>query len=117
MPCISLMRLTDRILRFFHNYWLIIAITALVKVAIAGTVIFLQPLPSGFFESFSHWDSYRYISIAKNWYAIENGREIVWFPFYPFLIRLVSYATSDYFLSGVLISVFFHLRLRFFSLS
>lgn len=65
---------------------------------------------SDFLEAWKRWDSAHYINIAENGYtgAVENGEHIflVFYPLYPWLIKLVSLFVGDYRLAGILISVF-----------
>lgn len=64
---------------------------------------------SDFLEAWKRWDSAHYINIAANGYhgAIENGQHIflVFYPLYPWLIRLLSIVIADYRLCGIIISV------------
>lgn len=61
-----------------------------------------------FLEVWKRWDSAHYINIAENGYAgaIENGEHIflVFYPLYPWLMRVVSLFVSDIRLGGILIS-------------
>lgn len=53
-----------------------------------------------------HWDAKSYISIAYNGYASVGERrfDIAFFPFYPFLVSVLTFVTGDAVLSGVIIS-------------
>lgn len=63
---------------------------------------------SDFLETWKRWDSTPYINIAQNTYirAIENGEHLflVFYPLYPWLIRLFSVFIEDFRLCGILIS-------------
>lgn len=65
---------------------------------------------SDFLDTWSRWDSAHYLNIAENGYygAIENGEHLflVFFPFYPWLIRTVSLVAGNYKLAGILVSCF-----------
>lgn len=64
---------------------------------------------SDFLESWKRWDSAHYINIAENGYAgaIENGQHIflVFYPLYPWLMKIMSLFLKDIRLCGILISV------------
>ena len=64
---------------------------------------------SDFLEAWKRWDSAHYINIAENGYAgaIENGEHIflVFYPLYPWLMRLVYAIFGDFRLCGIFISV------------
>ena len=51
-------------------------------------------------------DAPRYINIAQNWYASsgDDAKNIVFYPLYPFFVKIVHYIFVDYFWSGVIIS-------------
>lgn len=54
------------------------------------------------------WDSHHYLWLAQNWYtnAGEERFFIVFFPLYPLMIRLLSFVFQDYFVSGLMVSLF-----------
>lgn len=64
---------------------------------------------SDFLEAWKRWDSAHYLNIAENGYsgAVENGEHIflVFYPLYPWLIKVLSYVVKDFRLAGLLISV------------
>lgn len=64
---------------------------------------------SDFLETWKRWDSSHYINIAENGYggAIENGEHIflVFYPLYPWLMKLLSLLVRDIRFCGILISV------------
>lgn len=64
---------------------------------------------SEFLEAWKRWDAAHYLNIAENGYsgAVENGQHLflVFYPLYPWLMKLVSFVTGDYRLAGILISV------------
>lgn len=63
---------------------------------------------SDFLEAWKRWDSAHYLNIADNGYrgAIENGEHIflVFYPLYPWLIKILSFVFKDMRLCGVIIS-------------
>lgn len=61
-----------------------------------------------FLDSFVRWDGKHYLNLAQNGYAnaIENGKHLflVFYPLYPWLIRLAQLLVQDYVLAGILVS-------------
>jgi len=63
--------------------------------------------PKGFVNLHARWDSEFYIDIAQNGYSCASQTlcNSVFFPFYPFLIKIFSFLPSiDFYLAGFLIS-------------
>lgn len=73
-----------------------------------------------YYGDFSKWDAGLYIEIAQRGYTLISCAELVgksnpeqwcgnsgWMPFYPYLIKMVSFTGLDIRLSGFLISLFF----------
>lgn len=62
-----------------------------------------------FLDTWTRWDSTHYLNIAQNGYmgAIENGEHLflVFYPLYPWIIRITTLITQNYQISGLLISV------------
>lgn len=58
------------------------------------------------FGIWNRWDAQSYLSIARHGYTSvgERSFQIVFFPFYPFLVSLLSIITRDVFVSALLIS-------------
>jgi hypothetical protein len=52
--------------------------------------------------SSDRWDAIHYVGIAQHGYATASST--VFFPLYPLLIRIVTWVTGSYVLSGVLVS-------------
>ena len=61
-----------------------------------------------FFECWAHWDSPHYLDIAEKGYAncIENGQHLflVFFPLYPWVVRLFHLICPSWQLAGMLVS-------------
>lgn len=67
----------------------------------------------------ARWDSFWYLDIAQNGYSLEYNPwglyNIVFFPLYPFLIKLTSFLTAgDFVLSGWILSIVFLLLALFY---
>lgn len=64
---------------------------------------------SDFWKAFVRWDGFHYINIAGNGYAnaIEDGKHLflVFYPLYPWLIRLLELLLASYELAGIAVSV------------
>ena len=61
-----------------------------------------------FLEAWKRWDSAHYINIAQNGYqgAVENGQHLflVFFPLYPWLMRILHVTGIDLRMAGIVIS-------------
>jgi len=67
----------------------------------------LEPTLISVFHSFNRWDAPHYLNLAEIGYSLsENGRHIfvVFFPLYPWLIRLVNVAVGNYLTSAYIVS-------------
>ena len=53
-------------------------------------------------ELWKRWDTLHYLQVAQSGYA--TGPHLVIYPVYPLLIRVVTFVTSDYFISALLVS-------------
>lgn len=82
-------------------------------ILVLGYVVFYMngQADTGFFTYFyqkfsTGGDTPHYINIAKNGYAAngEFANLIVFYPLYPFLMKILSFVVRDYFISGVIIS-------------
>ncbi len=104
-------------------FWLVVVnlfgLLALNRLNLVGDQAYNWIDPAKFFQEktwnpvFLHakWDSFWYLDIAQNGYSykgVEKLSNIVFFPLYPFLIKVVSFFTlGNYILAGWLISVIF----------
>jgi Gpi18-like mannosyltransferase len=62
-----------------------------------------QPDKLNFLQRWSYWDGGGYLAIAENGYKTINS--YAFFPFYPLVIKIVSYVTfGNYLLSGLFVS-------------
>ena len=82
----------------------------LCLIAYLAAMLFLDE-PNNLFISYQQlWiqsDAPHYLTIAKNWY-VSSGEDavlLVFLPLYPMLIRLLSYLSGSYMVSGILISL------------
>jgi hypothetical protein len=88
---------------------LILVIKALVLIF--GILVFLivegQP-PTGILSVWTRWDAEQYIAIARDGYraTVADRFSLVFYPLFPWLIRLVALAVRDYPASAILVSTF-----------
>jgi Gpi18-like mannosyltransferase len=89
---------------------LILAIKALVLIF--GTVtytVWQNKAPAGFYgwlEIWNHWDGPHYLDLARDGYVTQGDQQnwIVFYPLYPWAIRLFALIFRDYLLSAFVIS-------------
>ena len=89
-----------------------LAIASRLIIYFLGYIYAIQTLDTktGFFESFdsmwNKWDSIHYLNLAKNGYSVsgENAKLIVFYPFYPLLVRIAAVILKNHLLSGVVVS-------------
>jgi Gpi18-like mannosyltransferase len=65
-------------------------------------------IPSSLLTIWNRWDTAHYLDIAQRGYSNTTAGErylrIVFFPFYPILIRLFAFVSRDYMLSALIVS-------------
>lgn len=70
--------------------------------------IILQNEYPAFLPLWYTWDAQHYVEIAMDWYtsstANERNLQIVFFPLYPLLIKIVAFFVGSYVVSGLLVS-------------
>lgn len=61
-----------------------------------------------FLSSFVRWDGSHYLNLARNGYinAVEDGKHLflVFYPLYPWLIRVLQFLIHNYELAGIIVS-------------
>ena len=96
-------------------FWHIILLAALSRVILYGVGFlssrFIINFNAGFFESLTQlWqrsDAMHFVKIAENWY-VNTGEDrvfLVFLPFFPMLIRLLSYVFGSAVFSGIFLSL------------
>ncbi len=92
------------------------ALVSIIIITTVGTFFFsyfalmtLQnEIPSSLLTIWNRWDTAHYLDIAQRGYSNTTEGErylrIVFFPFYPILIRLFAFAFRDYMLSALIVS-------------
>lgn len=65
-----------------------------------------QTLPSNWLEIWHRWDSLHYVSIAQDGYQATGpaAPSLVFFPLFPWLMRIVAFVVRNYIVAGFLIS-------------
>jgi Gpi18-like mannosyltransferase len=96
-----------------YSLKIVLLITLIVKVFIFSLGFAVSYMNEGaapplsiIMRQFSHWDSPHYIDIAKNGYVNEGDQRffIVFFPFYPVLVRLITFNFDCINLSALIVS-------------
>jgi hypothetical protein len=66
----------------------------------------LLPSPRGWLEIWNRWDAPHYLDLARAGYVAEGAesRWIVFYPLYPWLVRLAALFTRDYLVGAFLVS-------------
>lgn len=86
---------------------LVLAAKALLVVYGAAAFTVLQnQWAGGWLEIWNRWDAPHYLDIARQGYVStgEESRWIVFYPLYPWLVRVAAFVLRDYLLSAFLVS-------------
>jgi len=93
-----------------------IELSVIAMVSIVGTFVFayvayvliVDSFPDSVISIWNTWDTHHYLNIAKEGYSSSMVDEkhllIVFFPLYPFLIKIFSLVFQDHLLSALLVS-------------
>ncbi len=89
-------------------------LTSIIIITTVGTILFSyvkfivfeNNIPPSLLSLWNRWDTYHYLDIAQNGYTnVSEGRFfIVFFPFYPFMVKLFALIFRNYMLSAVIVS-------------
>ncbi len=98
-----------RILRWdWETIRLVLAIKLLfLTFGIQAVAAFTQK-HRGWLELWNNWDSTHYLKLAEHGYvaAGDSWVSLVFFPLYPWLVRLVAFVARDYMLAALIVSGF-----------
>lgn len=111
--------------------WILIintfAVFALNRFNLKGDTAYTWIDPNKFYQEqkwepislHDRWDSFWYLDIAQNGYSLEYNQwglyNIVFFPLYPFLIKIISFLTAgNFILAGWILSIVFLLLALFY---
>jgi hypothetical protein len=89
---------------------MVLAVKALVLLfgaqAYTVTTNRLLPFLRGWLEIWDRWDAPHYLDIARDGYVAEGlaSRWIVFYPLYPWLVRVAAFFTRDYLTGAFLVS-------------
>jgi hypothetical protein len=85
---------------------LILGIKALLLTYAVQAVATVTPAHAGWLEIWNHWDATHYLRLAEKGYAtMGEGRvSLVFFPLYPWLVRLAAFLIRDYFVATFIVS-------------
>ncbi len=78
----------------------------LVVYGAAAFTVLQNQWPGGWLEIWNRWDAPHYLDIARQGYVStgEESRWIVFYPLYPWLVRVAAFVLRDYLLSAFLVS-------------
>lgn len=97
----------NKLIYILKRWQLIIMLTIVIRLVLLIFSLLVNP-ETNIVSSWIRWDGPHYIDIARNWYQTSGDpvNFIVFYPFYPMLIKLLSFFINPY-LSAIIISVFF----------
>lgn len=83
-----------------------IALLALVYISERALLDHRHGFSEMLYESMRHWDAKHYINLADLGYRGlgENQFLLVFFPLFPYLVRLLNFIVHDFVISGMLVS-------------
>ena len=100
--------------KFWDRQLVRVALAVLLSraaVLLIGYLFYLLREPDGTLGLFKEWlmqagDVPHYLRIAENGYSVGDAYEnlVVFYPLFPFFIRLLQYVVGDYFIAGLLVS-------------
>lgn len=86
----------------------VISIIGTFIIAYAAYVLLQDKYPDSIISIWNVWDTHHYIAIAQYGYTSstvdERNLQIVFFPLYPYTVRIFSLIFRDYILSALLVS-------------
>src|SRR5262249_49280601 len=86
--------------------WLVLGIKVLVLTFGVQAVVSLAPSHRGWLEIWNEWDAVHYLNLAKNGYVAAGDARVslVFFPLYPWLVRLMAFVVRDYLVAALIVS-------------
>ena len=87
---------------------LVLGIKVLLLTFGVQAVAAMRPVHNGWFEMWNNWDARHYLRLAEQGYtAAGEGRvSLVFFPLYPWFVRLTAFFARDYLVSAFIVSGF-----------
>ncbi|HSU85674.1 MAG TPA: mannosyltransferase family protein [Chthoniobacterales bacterium] len=87
---------------------LVLGIKVLLLTFGVQAVAAMRPVHNGWFEIWNNWDARHYLRLAEQGYtAAGEGRvSLVFFPLYPWFVRLTAFFARDYLVSAFIVSGF-----------
>jgi hypothetical protein len=85
---------------------LVLGIKVLLLTFGVQAVAAMRPVHNGWFEIWNNWDARHYLRLAEQGYtAAGEGRvSLVFFPLYPWFVRLTAFLARDYLVSAFIVS-------------
>jgi hypothetical protein len=87
---------------------LVLGIKALLLTFGVQAVASLNPVHRGWLEIWNHWDALHYLGLAEHGYVATGDSRVslVFFPLYPWLVRLTAFFVRDYLAAAFVVSGF-----------
>jgi hypothetical protein len=87
---------------------LVLGIKALLLTFGVEAVAALTPVHRGWLEMWNNWDAMHYLRLAEQGYvaAGDSRVSLVFFPLYPWLVRLTAFFARDYMVAAFIVSGF-----------
>ncbi len=84
----------------------VVAIKALLFTFGVQAVAAFRPRHRGWIEIWNNWDATHYLRLAEHGYAATGDSRVslVFFPLYPWLVRLTAFFAGDYMLAAFIVS-------------
>lgn len=94
-------------LRFLKRYKEIVLIWIIIRSLLFIYPIIVHQTNLNPLNYWNPWDGPHYISIAKDWYQTvgDEANFIVFYPFYPLMIKIIALVTGDFLFSAITISL------------
>lgn len=104
------------ILKSLNQWKEILTITLIVKIILLIVSSISSPNSTNIFYPWVRWDGPHYIDLAQYWYQ-SFGQESLWvvfYPFYPILIKTFNLLFQDFSVSSVFVSIIFNFSASIF---
>lgn len=86
--------------------WLVLGIKILILTFGVQAVVSLAPSQRGWIEIWNAWDAVHYLNLAKHGYVAAGDARVslVFFPLFPWLVRLMAFVVRDDLLAALIVS-------------
>ena len=92
--------------RDWETIFLVLGIKALLLTYGVQAVASMRPKHRGWLEIWNNWDAMHYLALAEHGYvaAGDSRVSLVFFPLYPWFVRLAAFFVRDYIAAALLVS-------------